>query len=254
MSRVALVTGGGRGVGRVLVDRLVADGWSVAVTGRTPVEVPGALTIAGDTTVRADVELAVRRAAEELGPLDLVVPNAGRFATGGPLWESDPADWWRDVEVNLLGPVLVLHAALPAMVARGSGRVVLLGSGFAYRDVSHASAYAASKAALQKLGEGVAAELAGTGVAVFTVSPGLVRTDMTEAFPEGFTAHNPGFAAPERWGDPQHLVDLVLRLTTGGYDALSGRFVNVTTDLDVAVQAVVTRPRGGTLGLVPWTA
>lgn len=247
----ALVTGGGRGLGRVLVDRLVADGWAVALTGRTPGQVPGALSLVGDTTVRADVEDAVRRATGELGPLDLVVANAGRFATGGALWETDPAQWWRDVEVNLLGPVQLLHAALPAMVARGAGRVVLVGSGFAYRDLAWASAYSASKAALQKLGEVLAAELAGTGLSVFTVSPGLVRTDMTEAFPAGFVAHHPDFAAPERWGDPRDLGELVSRLASGRYDALSGRYVTVTTDLDAALRA---GPDGGRLGFTPLPA
>ena len=256
---VALVTGGGRGLGRDIALRLVADGFAVAVTGRTAgpldevVAAGAALALPGDATDRTAVADAVDRTARELGPLDLVVANAGRFATGGPLWESDPDDWWRDVEVNLRSVQLALWAALPAMVARGAGRVVALGSGFGNTAAPHGSGYGVAKAAVHRLVESVALELAGTGVTAYAVSPGRARTDMTLGFPRGFTDAHPDFLEPPAggWAPPSAVAGLVARIAGGGLDALSGRFLHVTTDLAAALDRASDADRG-TLRLVPW--
>ena len=255
---VALVTGGSRGIGRTIAASLTAAGWQVAVTGRTAAALEeavsageAALALPGDATDRAAVAAAVRSTEDRLGPLDLVVANAGRFAAAGPLWESDPDAWWRDVDVNLRGPQLALWAGLRSMTRRGRGCVVVLGSGIGTSGMPYASAYSTSKAAVLRLVESVGEELAGTGVSVFVISPGLVATDMTE-FPEEFLAHYPdwrGLAA--RTGVPaQRAADLVLALASGRYDALSGRFVHVRDDLDQALAATGEDP--GTLRLVPW--
>ena len=260
--RVALVTGGGRGLGRAVALALGAAGFAVAVTGRTPAdldrtvsELPGrGLAVPGDATDRAAVEAAVRRTTEELGPIDLLVANAGRFATGGPLWESDPDDWWRDVEVNVRGPQLAFSAVLPGMVERGRGHLVAVGSGFGNRTFPHASAYSASKSALSRLVEALGGELAGTGVVALVASPGFVETEMTRGFPPGFTAAYPDFADPadDRWTPPDAFAGLVVRIAQGELDALSGRFVHVTTDLEQALAAAAASDRPGTLRLAPY--
>ena len=246
MARSALVTGGGRGLGRLVSVGLLADGWAVTVTGRDAgslAAVKGAVAVAGDTTDPEHVTAALADAVP-----DLLVLNAGSLTTGGALWETDPAAWWRDVEVNLRGPALWLHAALPQMVGRGSGRVLVVGSGLGHEPVSGASAYSVSKTAVERLVEGVALELAGTGVIVLTASPGLVRTDMTEGFPPGYLALHPELATATR-RDPALFVDLVLRFGRGELDDLHGRFVHVTTDVDAARR---TTPPAGTLRLVPY--
>lgn len=261
---VALVTGGGRGLGREAALSLAAAGMAVAVTGRTAsvlddvvaeVTASGgrALTLPGDATDRAAVAAAVQRTEDELGPLDLLVANAGRFATGGPLWQTDPDDWWRDVEVNVRSLSLCLWAALPGMVERGSGRVVALGSGFGNRPYPHASGYSVGKTAVHRLVESVAGELAGTGVVVLSVSPGFVSTDMTRGFPSAFTAAHPGFADPDvdRWTPPEAFTGLLARVAAGELDALSGRFVHVTTDLSAALRRA-GEAEPGTLRTVPW--
>jgi NAD(P)-dependent dehydrogenase (short-subunit alcohol dehydrogenase family) len=254
----ALVTGGGRGIGRVIAATLTAAGWSVAVTGRSAASLDeavaagdAALALAGDATDRRAVEDAVRRTTQELGPVDLLVANAGRFAAAGPVWESDPDEWWRDAEVNVRGPLLALHAVLPGMVERGSGRVVVMGSGMGTTPVPWASAYATSKAAVLRLVDSVAQELAGTGVSVFAISPGMVATEMTQ-FPEEFLAHYPDWRdkAVADGVPPQRAADLVLALTSGEYDALSGRFLRTGTDLAAGVRMAHQQDAPGTLRLV----
>jgi len=260
---VALVTGGSRGLGREASRSLTGAGWTVAVTGRDAAALDdavrsgdAALALPGDGTDRAAVAAAVRRTADELGPVELLVANAGSFAAGGRLWETDPDLWWRDVEVNLRGPALALHAVLPGMVQRGSGRVVVLGSGMGVLPTAGASAYSTSKAAVLRLVDTVAAELAGTGVVVLAVSPGMVPTDMTRAFPEGFLQVRPELRdpPPTAWREAGAFTGLLLRIAEGGLDDLHGRFVHVRDDVPVLLRAATQDPSAGTLRLTPWTA
>ncbi len=255
--RTALVSGGGRGLGRDIALALAAHGWAVAVTGRTAAALDAivaegaALALPGDATDRAAVQEAVRRTQAELGPLGLLVANAGRFATGGPLWETDPDDWWRDVEVNLRGVQLALWAALPGMVARGAGRVVALGSGFGNAASPHGSGYGVGKTAVHRLVESVAAELVGTGVVALSVSPGRARTDMTTGFPAGFTDAHPEYLEPpaDGWAPAEAVAGLVVRIGDGELDGLSGRFVRPATDVPAALRA---GHDAGTLRLAPY--
>ena len=258
---VALVTGGGRGLGLEAARALTRAGWSVAVTGRDgaaldAVVVAGdaALALPGDATDATAVAAAVGRTRTELGPVDLLLVNAGAFAAGGRIWESDPDTWWRDVEVNLRGPALALHAVLPAMVARGSGRVVVMGSGFGTVPSPGASAYATSKAAVLRLVDSVAAELSGTGVVLLAVSPGMVPTDMTRGFPEGFLALRPELREPpaDAWTPASAMTGLLLRIADGELDALHGRFVRARDDVD-ALLGAPQDPAAGTLRLHPWS-
>lgn len=258
MTGVALVTGGGRGIGLTISRELTAARYRVAVTGRTASALDAAvasgdaaLALPGDATSPTDVEAVVRRCEDELGPLDLVVANAGAFTAAGPVWESEPDDWWGDVAVNLRGPHLALWAGLKVMVPRGRGRVVVLGSGIGAQGHPWASAYSASKAAVMRLVESVAGELEGTGVAVFVISPGLVATDMTD-FPEAFLERYPDWRGlARREGVPPELAaQLVVELASGEHDALSGRFVRPITDLAAASALCGTDEDAGTLRLL----
>jgi 3-oxoacyl-[acyl-carrier protein] reductase len=256
---VALVTGGGRGIGRVIARRLTGAGWTVVITGRTRASLDAAVTagdaavaVVGDASVPEDVRAAVA-AAEARGPLELVVANAGVFRAAGPIWQGDPDLWWSDLEINLRGPVLLLQTCLGAMVARGSGRVVVLGSGYGGEPLPWGSAYSTSKAAVQRLVDSVAGELDGTGVSVFAVSPGLVASYLTE-FPEELLARHPELRGKARaeGRPPEQCAELVLRLASGAHDGLSGRYVHVRDDLDVALAAALSSDAPGTLRLVDY--
>jgi short chain dehydrogenase len=139
---VALVTGGGRGIGRAIALALAREGAAIAIAARSPEELGRtlaelhvihgrAIAVRADVTDRAAVERTVADTEARLGPIDFLVNNAGSASTVGPIWEVDPDEWWREVEVNLRGPLLCARAVLPGMIARRRGRIVNMASGIA---------------------------------------------------------------------------------------------------------------------------
>jgi NAD(P)-dependent dehydrogenase (short-subunit alcohol dehydrogenase family) len=247
--RVALVTGAGRGLGRHVALALAAAGASVALLARSAGELAEVAAVAeqegarvlalpADVSERADVERSVAAAEQALGPIDVLVNNAGRFQALGTLWDVDPDDWWREQEVNLRGPVLCTRAVLPGMLARGSGRIVNVASGAGGVTLPGASAYGASKTALLRVTDTLAAELEGTGVVVFAIHPGTMRTPMNlqalEHHDAALRRWAPWFVelfAEGREAQPEPAVALILALASGAADALSGRFLTVDDDL-----------------------
>ena len=208
----ALVTGGGRGIGAGIARELAAAGWHVTVTGRS--SRPGArrwrseiggVAVVGDVSKREDVERMI--AAAE--PIDLLVANAG-VALWEDSWETDPDEWWRILEVNVLGAYLTCRLTLPGMIERGGGRIVITGSGSSYLPGSTSSAYNASKAAVGRFGESLAGQVKEHNVQVFVISPGLVKTEMTGRFGDDMP-----------WTPPELAPRLVLELASGRFDALS---------------------------------
>jgi 3-oxoacyl-[acyl-carrier protein] reductase len=224
-SRVALVTGGGRGIGANVARALATDGWSVAISARTASQVESVaedsgLPIVADVSQESDVQRMVEEVETSLGPIDLLVANAGIAGWEEETWTMDVGDWWHTFEVNVLGVHLCCRAVIPGMIERGGGRIVITGSGAAYLPTSRNAAYAASKAAVWRYGEVLARQLEPHGIATFVISPGLVRTDMTaDVFPDD---------AP--WTPPELAPKLVLALASGRYDALAGRYLHAEHD------------------------
>jgi NAD(P)-dependent dehydrogenase (short-subunit alcohol dehydrogenase family) len=223
---VALVTGGGRGIGASIARELTAGGMRVAVSGRTREQVEavateiGGLALVGDVSKRPTVEEWVRETEAGLGPIDLLVANAGLSLHERAAWELEPEEWWHVLEVNLLGAYLCCRAVIPGMLERGGGRIVLTGSGAAYLPGVRDTSYSSSKAALCRFGETLAAQLREHGIPVFFFSPGLVRTDMTD---DSF-----GDDAP--WTPPELAPRLVRVLASGRADALAGRYLHAEHD------------------------
>jgi 3-oxoacyl-[acyl-carrier protein] reductase len=226
---VALVTGGGRGIGAAIAHELAAAGARVALMARTSSQVEsvardvGGLALVADVRDEGQVRAGLDRAEAELGGVTLLVNNAGAGGAPQPSWEFEPREWWRVFEVNVLGAFLATRAVLPRMIARGGGRVVSVGSGAGYgapRGVLPlGSCYGASKAALGRFTELLAAEAAPHGVSAFVVSPGYVRSEMTETFPPG-----------SPWTSPARTARLVRVLASGRADALSGRYIHTEHD------------------------
>ena len=239
---VALVTGASRGVGQQLSLSLAEAGHDVAIAARSDLSETAALVdqagrralpLELDVTDAAGVDDAVAKAERELGPLDLVVNNAGTDRAIAPLWEADPEQWWADVDVHLRGTFLVCRAAVPGMLVRGSGRVINVSSNAGMRPSPYNSAYGAAKAAILNLTESLAASLEGTGVYAFAISPGYVRTAMTEHLldvqaDKGWFPHLEGRDTL----DPALAGRLVVELASGKADKLSGRYFHALDDLD----------------------
>jgi NAD(P)-dependent dehydrogenase (short-subunit alcohol dehydrogenase family) len=176
--------------------------------------------VTADVSKQDDVEAMTSTVERELGPIDLLVNNAGVMGSFALPWEEEPADWWRTFEINVLGAYLCSRAVLPGMVERGRGRIVNTGSGASYLPMGGGPpAYGASKAALGRYTELLARQLSEHGIAVFVISPGLVRTDMTDAF---------GDNAP--WTPPELAPKLVRALASGKADRLAGRYLHAEHD------------------------
>jgi 3-oxoacyl-[acyl-carrier protein] reductase len=201
---VALITGGGRGIGASIARSLAGDGWSVVVSARSRDQIDAVAAETGGRAVPMDVASreSVEQAFGEIGHVDLLIANAG---------VADD-DFWRTFEVNVLG----VHQSCEAALAAGCSRIVITGSGAAYLPGSSNTSYTSSKAAVCRYGETLNNSI---DVPVFVISPGLVKTEMTSWAPED-----------SPWTPPELAPELVRKLATGRYDALAGRYIHAEHD------------------------
>jgi NAD(P)-dependent dehydrogenase (short-subunit alcohol dehydrogenase family) len=248
--QVALVTGGGRGIGRAIALALSVAGAAVAVCARTSsqlaetvqlIERQGgrALALPADVADRHAVEAMIEQAERALGPIDTLVNDAAIGGPAGPFAETDPDAWWEVQVINLRGPVYCSRAVLPGMIRRGRGRIINISSGAGFAAWPLVSAYAVSKAALFRLSENLAAETRDQGIAVFAIDPGLVHTDMVEgALHWGEPSIEQSFRVSLAAGEdipPDRAAQMVVFLASGRGDALSGRFLGPEDDEEALV-------------------
>ena len=245
---VAVVTGGGRGIGREIALQQAREGAKVAVISRTAreidetvsmIEAEGgrAIALTADVADCAAVEAVFAKIADQLGPVDLLVNNHGSFQTFGPIWECDPVSWWQDVEINLRGSFHTCRAASPIMLARGNGRIVNLVGGGTGNSFPHGSGYASSKAAIMRMTECLNDTTVGNNVRAFAVDPGLVRTAMTEMqlTSEAGKRFLPGIQQLFDDGinvEPTRAALLIADIAAGRFDALAGRLLCGVDDRD----------------------
>jgi NAD(P)-dependent dehydrogenase (short-subunit alcohol dehydrogenase family) len=242
--QVAIVTGGGRGIGRAIAEGLAAAGAAVAVLARSADELGEAvrsiqqaggraIAVVADVTDAQAVAAAVEQTERQFGPVDLLVNNAAVATPVGPVWEVSPDDWWRTVEVNLRGPFVCARAVLPGMIERRAGRIVNIVAVAAFNPAPFMSAYASSKAALISLTEDLAAETQEHGIAVFAIRPGMVQTRMQdELMASPYVQRRRGPQGPVLV-PAERAAEAVVFAATGRADVLTGRFVDVTRE-DIA--------------------
>ena len=232
--QVAVVTGGGRGIGRVVAQTLAAAGAEVVVMSRSAAELAETAALIGSRARALPLDVtdagAITRAFAEIGRIDLLVNNAGFGGPIGPLTENDPREWWSTLEINLRGPMLCTQAVLPAMIARGRGRIVNMSSAAGNMAVANFSAYITSKSALNKFTECLSTETQPHGVFVFAISPGPVRTAMSESLlhsPEG-QKWLPWFkdVIEQHSVPPERAANLVLAIAVGEHDKELGKFLS----------------------------
>lgn len=185
--RNCLVTGAGRGIGFAIAKRLADSGNRVALTGRDKRRLdcaasvlPGpTLSVSADVTVQAEIDDLFTVFEDEWGPVEVLVLNAGT-ASSAPLADTADSDWRCALDTNLTAPFRFLRRAVPSMLERGWGRIVVVASMAAKRGDPYVSAYTASKHGVLGLVRSAAAELARSGITVNAVCPGYVVTDMTD--------------------------------------------------------------------------
>ncbi|WP_425841144.1 SDR family oxidoreductase [Streptomyces fractus] len=229
--KVAIVTGGTRGMGASHVRGLVAEGARVAICdvlddeGKALAEeLPGAEYHHLDVTDEAAWRSVVRDVEDTLGPVDVLVNNAGIIHFGG-VEQQSPEHFRRIVDVNLTGTFLGMHTVLPGMRSRGRGAVVNISSAAGLMGFADGIGYVASKWGIRGMTKAAALDMAGTGVRVNSVHPGVIRTAMGEGAASELFAHQP----VPRIGEPEEVTSMVLFLagdnasfTTGGEFLVDG--------------------------------
>ncbi len=186
--RVALITGGGRGIGRAIAMAYASEGARLALSARTAAELDESaqlvagqfgtevITVLADVSDRRQVDEVVARTLDRYGAIDVMVNNAGNIGPVAKAWDCDPEDWARTIAVHLMGVFYGCRAVIPAMLERGLGRIVNM-SGVGGPNMT---AYDAAKVAIVNFTENLALELADTPITVNAISPGSINTRMWE--------------------------------------------------------------------------
>jgi NAD(P)-dependent dehydrogenase (short-subunit alcohol dehydrogenase family) len=223
--RVALVTGGNRGIGRAIADALAAGGHRVAVTHRRePVE--GFLSVRCDVTSASDIDEAFSTVEGELGPVEVLVANAG-VNDDRLLLQMDEESFARVVDTNLTGTYRLAKRAVRSMIRARFGRVILVGSVVGLMGSPGQANYAASKAGMVGFARSLARELGGRGVTVNVVAPGFVQTAMTDELPEARRAEILAAVPLKRMAEPAEVAEAVRFLASDAAGYITGTVLPV---------------------------
>ena len=199
--RTVLVTGGNRGIGRAIAEEFVAQGHRVAVTVRSGEGPAGTLSVVADVTNAASLDAALAKVEAELGPIEVLVANAG-ITKDTLLMRMTDEEFEQVIDTNLTGAFRVVRRATKGMIKARFGRVILIGSVVALLGNAGQVNYSAAKAALVGMARSITRELGGRGITANVVAPGFIDTDMTAALPaehlDAFKAKIPAgrFASP----------------------------------------------------------
>lgn len=224
--RVVLVTGGNRGIGRAIAERFVAEGYRVAVTARSGDGPMGTLTVRADVTDAVAVDAAFREVEASLGPVEIVVANAG-ITKDTLLMRMSEDDFDSVVATNLGGAFRVVKRASKGMLRARWGRVILISSVVGLLGSAGQVNYAASKSGLVGFARSLTRELGGRGITANVVAPGFIETDMTAELPEETQAEYKRSIPAGRFATPDEVAGVVTWLASEDAAYISGAVIPV---------------------------
>ncbi|MDF2491448.1 MAG: 3-oxoacyl-ACP reductase [Microbacterium sp.] len=224
--RVVLVTGGNRGIGRAIAERFVADGYRVAVTARSGEGPEGTLTVRADVTDAAALDAAYSEVEEKLGPVTIVVANAG-ITRDTLLLRMSEDDFDDVVATNLGGTFRVVKRAAKGLIRARWGRVILISSVVGLYGSAGQINYASSKSGLVGFARSLTRELGGRGITANVVAPGFIETDMTAALPEETQAEYKRNIPAGRFATAEEVAGVVAWLASDDAAYISGAVIPV---------------------------
>ncbi|MCW4384419.1 beta-ketoacyl-ACP reductase [Salinibacterium sp. SYSU T00001] len=225
-SRTVLVTGGNRGIGYAIAQEFVAQGHRVAVTARSGEGPDGSLTVRADVTDAESIDAAFAQVEAELGPVEVVVANAG-ITRDTLLMRMSDEDFTSVVDTNLTGAFRVVKRASKNMLRARFGRIVLVSSVVGLYGGPGQANYAASKAGLVGFARSVTRELGGRGITANVVAPGFIETDMTAELPEDTQKQYKASIPAGRFASPQEVARVITWLAGDDAAYISGAVIPV---------------------------
>lgn len=225
-SRTALVTGGNRGIGYAIAEELVAAGHKVAVTARSGSGPSGTLTLTADVTDGESLDKAVAEAEAKLGPIEILVANAGITRDTLLLRMSDQ-DFEDVINTNLSGVFRVIRRVTKSMLKAKFGRIIMIGSVVGLYGSAGQVNYSASKSALVGIARSISRELGGKNITANVVAPGFINTDMTAALPDDVAERYKAQIPAGRFAEPQEVAKVVAWLASDESSYITGAVIPV---------------------------
>lgn len=225
-SRTALVTGGNRGIGFAIAEELLAAGHKVAVTARSGNGPIGSLTLIADVTDGQSLDKAIAEAEEKLGPIEILVANAGITRDTLLLRMSD-LDFEEVINTNLTGVFRVIKRVTKSMLKAKFGRIIMIGSVVGLYGSAGQVNYSASKSAMVGMARSISRELGGKNITANVVAPGFINTDMTAALPEDVAQRYQAQIPAGRFAEPQEVAKVVAWIASDDSSYITGAVIPV---------------------------
>ena len=236
--RVAIVTGGARGIGYAVAERILRSGGAVSLWDIDTRKIEDARTVLSaqgevapstvELTNEDAIQAATRDALARFGKIDILVNNAGISGGNAPTWELDPSVWRRVVDVNLIAPFLTCHAVVPEMLKHGYGRIVNVASIAGKEGNPNASHYSASKAGLIGLTKSLAKELAQKGILVNCITPAVANTDLLAEVKQEQVTYLLAKIPMNRFVEPHEIAAMVCWLASEECSFTTGSVVDIS--------------------------